>query len=260
MSETRAGRSETTPEPLFAGVIAHRGGGRLAPENTLAGLRMAATLGYRCVEFDVMLIADGTPVLIHDDTLDRTTLQRGEVARLSSTGLAQVVANRGFEDAFPDEPLPTLAQAAAACASLGLAANVEIKPFPGTEARTGAVVAEAVARAFAPGRVLLSSFSESALASARQAAAQVPRALLFERLPGDWLARIRALEAVALHAHWADLPTPVLAAAAAAGLPVRCYTVNDPVQAVALLAAGVSAVFTDALDLFQGFIPPCAGQ
>jgi glycerophosphoryl diester phosphodiesterase len=58
-------------------LIAHRGGGALAPENTLAGLRTAASLGYRGVEFDVMLSADGTPVLIHDETLERTTDGRG---------------------------------------------------------------------------------------------------------------------------------------------------------------------------------------
>lgn len=260
MTEKHAAPHTTAANSLFSGVIAHRGGGRLAPENTLAGLRLAAALGYRCVEFDVMLIADGTPVLIHDDTLDRTTQQRGAVACLSAAARPHVLANRGFETAFPDESLPTLADAAVLCAALGLAANVEIKPFPGAEVRTGAVVAQAVARSFAPERVVLSSFSELALTAARQAAAHLGRALLFERLPGDWLARVRAHAGVALHCHWSDLATPVLAAAAAAGLPVRCYTVNDPAQAAALLAAGVDAVFTDALDLLQGLIPTPAGQ
>ena len=51
--------------------IAHRGGGRLAPENTLAGIRVAARLGFKAVEFDVMLSGDGTPVLIHDETLGK---------------------------------------------------------------------------------------------------------------------------------------------------------------------------------------------
>lgn len=60
-------------------LIAHRCGGALAPENTLAGLRKAFELGYRAVEFDVMLSGDGTPVLIHDETLERTT--DGQIGR-----------------------------------------------------------------------------------------------------------------------------------------------------------------------------------
>ena len=63
--------------------FAQRGGGSLAPENTLAGIRLAAGLGYRAVEFDVMLSADGTPVLIHDETLERTTNGAGRVCDLS---------------------------------------------------------------------------------------------------------------------------------------------------------------------------------
>jgi glycerophosphoryl diester phosphodiesterase len=59
--------------------FAHRGGGSLAPENTLAGIRLAARLGYKAVEFDVMLSGDGTPVLIHDETLERTTNGVGRV-------------------------------------------------------------------------------------------------------------------------------------------------------------------------------------
>src|SRR5436309_6252838 len=61
-------------------IVAHRGGGSLAPENTLAAIRLAASLGFRGVEFDVMLAGDGTPVLIHDETLERTTGAKGEVA------------------------------------------------------------------------------------------------------------------------------------------------------------------------------------
>ena len=58
-------------------IIAHRGGGALAPENTLAGLRRARSLGFSAVEFDVMLAGDGVPVLMHDETLERTTDGRG---------------------------------------------------------------------------------------------------------------------------------------------------------------------------------------
>ena len=65
----------------FPRVIAHRGGGTLAPENTLAGLRCGLAHGYRAVEFDVMLAADGVPVLMHDPAFGRTVPGIGNVAR-----------------------------------------------------------------------------------------------------------------------------------------------------------------------------------
>ena len=98
--------------------IAHRGGGSLAPENTLAGIRLAARLGFRAVEFDVMLSADGTPFLIHDETLERTTNGHGPVCATPDRVLHRLDAGQG-------ESLPTLAQAAALCRELGLLANVE---------------------------------------------------------------------------------------------------------------------------------------
>ena len=67
------------PAWVLPRVVAHRCGGALAPENTLAGLPIAAALGYRAVEFDVMLSADATPWVIHDETLERTTSGFGNV-------------------------------------------------------------------------------------------------------------------------------------------------------------------------------------
>jgi len=109
-------------------LIAHRGGGVLAPENTLAALRMAATRGYRAVEFDVMLSADGTPMLIHDETLERTSSGRGAVAETSDATLVTLDAGSWFGGSFAGEPLPRFLDAGRLCVSTGLWANVEIKP------------------------------------------------------------------------------------------------------------------------------------
>ena len=93
--------------------FAHRGGGSLAPENTLAGIRLAASLGYKAVEFDVMLSGDGTPVLIHDETLERTTNGSGLVSDTPDSKLFVFDAGGG-------EPIPSFAEAAALCRELGL--------------------------------------------------------------------------------------------------------------------------------------------
>lgn len=235
--------------------IAHRCGGALAPENTLAGLAVAARLGYRAVEFDAMLSADGVPVIIHDETLERTTDGVGEVALMTVAELRRLDAGVRHHRAFASEPLPTLVEVLAACLRLELAANIEIKPAMGTEAETGRRVAECVrlflqTNAVAPA-LLFSSFSEIALAAARAVLPEVPCALLVETVPSDWRARMKAQGCVALHCAARELSPGRAAEIVAAGVPLVCYTVNAPDDAVRLFSLGVTAVFTDRLDLFS---------
>ena len=225
--------------------IAHRGGGSLAPENTLAGIRLAARLGYRAVEFDVMLSADGTPVLIHDETLQRTTNGSGQVCETPDAVLFALDAGHG-------ERIPRFAEAAALCRELGLLANVEIKPATGYEVVTAEVVARLTAGFWQGAAVppLLSSFSLEALEVARDLAPEIRRGVLFESPPADWLAQLQRLQAASLHCDATLLDDGVMAAAKAHDIPVLCYTVNAPEQAKTLFARGVSALFTDRLDLF----------
>ena len=88
------------------------------------GMAIAAHLGIWAVEFDVMLSADGTPFLIHDETLERTTNGQGRVCATPDDVLLGLDAGNG-------EHIPTLAVAAALCRQYGLLANVEIKPATG---------------------------------------------------------------------------------------------------------------------------------
>jgi glycerophosphoryl diester phosphodiesterase len=225
--------------------IAHRGGGALAPENTLAGIRLAARMGFPAVEFDVMLSGDGTPVLIHDETLERTTNGQGLVCQTPDTQLFALDAGYG-------ERIPRYSDAVAVCREYGLLANVEIKPAAGFERQT----AEAVARLSnglwqgAAVQPLLSSFSLEALEIARDLAPQIPRGVLFDHVPADWLETVRRLQAVTLHCAADDLSDAVLAEANENGIPVLCYTVNTEMAAKSIFERGVSAVFTDRLELF----------
>ncbi len=232
----------TPPLPRW---FAHRGGGSLAPENTLAGIRLAARLGYRAVEFDVMLSADGTPVLIHDETLERTTNGVGRVCETPDAALFALDAGNG-------ERIPRFSEAAALCRQYGLLANVEIKPAGGFERLTAEAVARQARALWQGAEVmpLLSSFSLEAVEIARDLAPALARGLLFERVPRDWPQEMVRLQAVTLHCNARHLADDTLAALTDSAVPVLCYTVNDPAQASALFARGVSAVFTDRLDLF----------
>ena len=244
-------------------VLAHRGAGTLAPENTLAALRVGHERGFRAVEFDAMAPLDDVPVLMHDATLDRTTGVAGAVASRRAEELTRLDAGAWHSAAYAREPVPLLAQALEFCRAHSIWVNVEIKPSPGDEVRTGAVVATAVARAYAdllrrggdaaarldPRIPLLSSFAEEAIVAARGAARDLPRALLVDAVPEDWRERVDRLGAVCLNTNHTGLTPPIVRAVKSAGYWLFCYTVNDPQRARELLAWGIDAFCTDRIDL-----------
>ena len=131
--------SENWPYPRW---IAHRGAGKLAPENTLAAFKLGANHGYRMFECDVKLSADGVPFLLHDDTLNRTTTGKGIAGQQTWNALSQLDAGSWHSRSFAGEPLPTLANIAQFFLKNGYFLNIEIKPTPGLEAETGKIVAE----------------------------------------------------------------------------------------------------------------------
>jgi glycerophosphoryl diester phosphodiesterase len=224
-------------------ILAHRGGGSLAPENTLGAIRLGASLGFKGVEFDVMLAGDGTPVVIHDETLERTTNGRGNVADTPYSVLSRLNAGNG-------EPVPSFEQAARLCRELGLWANVEIKPAKGHERATGEAVAKMAADLWRDADVLpvLSSFSSDALARARDVSPGLPRGLLVGKVPVDWGPRLRELACVALHCDHRHLAQASAAEIRAAGYALLVYTVNEAADARRLFEWPVDCVVTDALD------------
>jgi len=233
-------------------VFAHRCGGALAPENTLAGLRIAARMGVQAVEFDVMLSADGSPWLLHDEALERTSNGFGRVCETHDASLRTLDAGAHQHPAFLGEPIPTLESAAVLCRQLGLMVNVEIKPAVGFEALTGEVVARQVNELWAGAELpLVSSFSEEALLAARAAAPELPLGALYEAPPVDWLTRINRVAALSLHCDAECLDDSVLSSARANGIPVLCYTVNEPLAAEVLFRRGVIAVFSDRIDCLR---------
>lgn len=246
-------------------VLAHRCGGALAPENTLAGLEIAARLGCRAVEFDVMLSRDGVPVLIHDETLERTTGVIGRVVDSDAAYLQGLDAGSSHHPAFWGEPIPRLDEALARCCRLGLAANVEIKPATGFEAETGEVVGRLVAAAdksmLSP--ILFSSFSEVALRAAARHAGFIPRGLLVQRLAPSDLVLARDLSCVSLNLSARTLAGEDVLAIRAAGLKTLVYTVNQENEGARLFGLGVDGIFTDRPELFlpQGrSLPASSGQ
>jgi len=230
--------------------IAHRGAGTLAPENTLAALRVAVARGWRMVEYDVKLSADGIPVLLHDTTLDRTTDDTGDAGRLPYASLALLDAGSWHSAAFAGEPVPSLRAVARYSLACGLASNIEIKPSPGTDQPTGTCIARAAQTLWRNATPpLLSSFSETALAAAQAVAPELPRALLLNApLPADWRERAHRLGCIAVNLNERTVTRSTVRDVHDAGLRLVVWTVNDPAHAQQLLAWGADAVVSDALD------------
>lgn len=233
--------------------IAHRGAGTLAPENTLAAFRLGAEHGFGMFECDVKLSADGEPFLLHDAELERTTNGRGPAGALSWDALSRLDAGSWHGRSHAGEPLLRLESLARWLQALRLMVNLEIKPSPGDEVRTGQVVADRVAQWWSPGQVkpLLSSFSLDALRAARDAQPDLPRALLIDRWIPDAVEQAVDLGCCALVVHQAFLNDRRIEQIHAAGLKSLAYTVNEAERADTLWAAGLDGLITDRVDAFE---------
>jgi glycerophosphoryl diester phosphodiesterase len=229
--------------------IAHRGAGKLAPENTLAAFRLGYSHGYRMFECDVKLSSDGVAYLLHDATLERTTDGVGNAGEFSWGELSQLSAGDWHSPAYAGEPLPTMANIASFIRANDCFINLEIKPVPGTEAHTGEIVANLAAQLWADAAVkpLLSSFSEVALEAAYYAQPSLPRALLVGSIPADWQAKCERLACVALDCNVMLLSDDEVKSVKAAGYRLLVYTCNSPEKAQQLLALGVDGIITDAV-------------
>ncbi|MGE4369550.1 MAG: glycerophosphodiester phosphodiesterase [Burkholderiaceae bacterium] len=238
----------TTAAWPYSSLIAHRGAGRYAPENTLAAIRLGARHHFTMMEYDVKLTRDGILVLLHDDTLDRTSNLKGRAADSGYLELAQGDFGQWHSRDYAGEPIPTLYSIARYTQANGIDSNIEIKPSKGYETETGTAVALAARQLWEASitKPLLSSFSELALAAARQAAPELPRALLIGReIPANWRDRVTELQCIGLNVNDKYLDEATANDILQAGYTLAVYTVNNPARARELLSWGCHGVFTD---------------
>jgi glycerophosphoryl diester phosphodiesterase len=227
-------------------VIAHRGASGTRPENTLVAFRRAVELGAHMIELDVQCTRDGAVVVLHDDTLDRTTDGVGPLRARTLAELAALDAGRWFDPAYSGERIPTVD---AVLRAVPIAVNVELKPTgdDGLERRT----LEVVEAAGAMQRVVFSSFAAESLVRLRALSTSAELAVLWDRTAVAGALRVAdGVAARALHIRTSGSAPSGIEAGHAAGLAVRVWTVNTRAVLVPLQAAGVDAVFTDYPERF----------
>jgi len=230
--------------------IAHRGAGKLAPENTLAAFQLGAKHGYRMFECDVKLSHDGVVFLLHDEHLERTTNGAGVAGAHNWSYLSQLDAGSWHSTAYADEVLPTLEGIAKFCVSNGYLLNIEIKPTPGTEAITGAIVAKEALRLWKGESIppLLTSFKSEALAAAKKNAPLLPRGLLLHSLWDGWLEAALDLECSAIVCNYKLWDKNLVKTVHAQEMRCLSYTVNEQSIADTLITLGTDGIITDSVD------------
>jgi glycerophosphoryl diester phosphodiesterase len=246
--------------------VSHRGGSALAPENTLLAFRSAVGL-WRTnqLELDVRLSRDGVPVVIHDDTVDRTTDGSGRVRDLTVRELQTLDAGFRFSRDGSTTPfrgsgvrVPTLGEV---LRDLGIPAMIDLKD---SDPHARQAVADVVAATGAAARVCLGTWSDD---DGRALRLLMPDVALFfpERAARSFVTAALAGETpprtpydvLALPAHGDGLDVvcpPLLAAARACGHLVQVWTVDDPARMAQYLDRGVDGIQTDRPDLLRAVL------
>ncbi|MDF3054333.1 MAG: putative glycerophosphoryl diester phosphodiesterase [Gammaproteobacteria bacterium] len=228
-------------------IIAHRGASAHAPENTLAALRKAAEMGASWVEFDVMLTADGVPIVMHDETLSRTTNGRGVVADTTYACIKTLDAGSWFSPVFSGEKVPMLSEFLEMAHQLGLGLNLEIKSTRHNASQTGEAVADTIRKYWPAGSksLLISSGCVDSLSIRPIVEMGFPLALILDKWVSGWQEMVTSLNCISLHVHHRMLTPERMREARRFVRYVLAYTVNNVATARRCYELGAEAIFSD---------------
>ena len=230
-------------------VIGHRGASGTAPENTLAAFDRAERMGASMVELDVQLSADGAVVVMHDDTVDRTTNGRGRVSSLRLEELRALDAGGWFGPTFRGERVPTLAEVLSV---VSVPINVELKS--GGDEALAEKSLDTVRNAGALGRVVFSSFEDEALVRLRRLEPSAALAVLRSGgTIGHALDAAGRVGATALHLRNTRAWARSLRDTPPQGYTIRIWTVNSMEEWTKFEEAGATGLFTDHPERFLQF-------
>jgi glycerophosphoryl diester phosphodiesterase len=251
---------KTTQKPVVCG---HRGACGQAPENTLTAFQKALEAGATWIEFDVQLSADGIPIILHDDTLERTTSLKQPVrpTALSLSQLKELDAGSWFSPTFTGEKIPTLEEVLAEFgSSLGL--NIEIKSTAGFEADNGLEqkIAALVRQYKLEDTALISSFDPLRLNSLNRHDPELRLAFLYDDKPEkyppnfDPIALARSLNAAALHPPFKIIDEGLVSRTHANNLAINTWTVNEIPDLQRMIELRVDMVITNYPDRLAGLL------
>lgn len=242
--------SFTPPRPTDK-TIGHRGVAALAPENTMAGFRLAANLGIEWVEFDLRLTADEELVIFHGDDLEQTTNGKGSVHEHTVAELQKLDAGSKFHPRFHGEKIPIFSEVLPELIRLGLYLNIELKvpkELPLAHAqKMGSLLVDTLLKCWPKEQPwpFVSSFHWASLHIIRKAIPDIPIGFLAHTITSEEIEEIGKLSNVSINCNHQNLTDEIFELARFLDIPVLAYTVNDPVIAQKLFEKGIFAVFSD---------------
>ncbi|MEO3946175.1 glycerophosphodiester phosphodiesterase [Gorillibacterium sp. CAU 1737] len=225
-------------------IFAHRGAAGEAPENTMAAFRLAVEQGADGIELDIQMSKDGELVVMHDETLERTTNGKGLVVGHTAAQLRELNA-AAHSPEYGFQPIPYLREVLAFLQPTGLSLNIELKNgivlYEGMEEKAVALVREFGME----DRVIFSSFNHYSLVRLVELAPEIERAILYvEGLYEPWNYAL-LIGADSLHPIFYSVYPEIVQGAHQAGVKIRPYTVDDVETMKRMLACGVDAIITN---------------
>ncbi|OLN21776.1 glycerophosphodiester phosphodiesterase [Domibacillus antri] len=234
-------------------IFAHRGASGTHPENTMAAFRAAERLGADGIELDVQMTKDGEIVIIHDETVNRTTNGKGFIEQMTYDEMASLDAGSWFGPAFKGEKIPTLAEFFTWASGNELQINIELKtnkiPYYGIEQK----VLELVNKYEMRGRVIISSFNPDSVRRVIELDPYIAVAGLVWRIPRDTLFIAKKLGLSALHTQVSFALSEYGKQAVESGILLRLYTINDVREWHRVKERGIpiEAIITDFPERFS---------
>lgn len=234
---------------MFPKIIGHRGIPHLAPENTMASFEAAIRNGADGLETDVQLTRDSELVLIHDETLQRTTSGKGLVSAHTLKELKSLDAGGWFSPAFKDEKIPMLRELLAFVSGRELLINIEIKsgviPYSGIEQKLMDMLHEF----HFSKNVIISSFNHYALVTCKDIDSTIKTGILYTAgLYKPW-AYAKTVGADALHPLFHSVRPDTIGGMRQSGLLINPYTVDKPDDMKNMVTLGVSGIITNFSDV-----------
>lgn len=217
--------------------VGHRGAAGHAPENTLASVETAISLGADLVEVDVQRTSDGHLVIIHDKRVDRTTNGVGLVSELSLRALRELDAGAGQRIPTVEELLQT------AEGRVGLILELKVKGL-------AAQVCKSVRLSDFTGEVIYASFLLDEVRSIREADPRTMTMALFGRLPHDPVMAAQKAQATYIGFSYITVTKPLVETCHQRDLAAFAYTVNDRQDIMNMMSLGVDGIISDFPDRF----------
>jgi glycerophosphoryl diester phosphodiesterase len=229
-------------------IFAHRGASAHAPENTLAAIELAVNQKSDAIEIDVKLSSDDQIVVIHDQTVDRTTNGTGRVKDLPLDALKELDAGSHFDVAYEGEPIPTLSHVLETVGRKTFL-NIELTNYSSPLDSLPERVAELINYHGLADNILFSSFHPLVLRKIHRLMPSIPIGLLAHHgrpgiLARTWIGRVLT-DYQAFHPELQDASQELINRVHQSGHRVHVYTVNNVKDMCRLYSYGVDGIFTD---------------